>query len=159
MKQGVIKSVLLKLGVTDKSSFYKLMFQVIKFSVIGLTNAVISLAIYQTLITFLPGAYLLANVIAWLVSVASAYILNRRFVFNNNDVTFWSGLIKGYIAYFVSLIISSLLLVLWIEAFCFSERIAPLINIALLTPFNFLMHKFFTFRRLKGKTPDNEEDI
>jgi putative flippase GtrA len=159
VKRNLFKWVLLKLGVTDRDSFYKLLFQVIKFSIIGLTNAVISLAIYQTYITFFPGAYILANVIAWVVSVASAYLLNRRFVFKDNNVSFWNGLIKGYIAYFVSLVISSLLLVLWIEVLHISERIAPVINIVLMTPLNFLMHKFFTFRRIKKKPPDSGEDI
>ena len=51
--------------------------------------------------------------------------------------------------------LESMLLILWIEVLNVSERVAPFINIAILTPFNFLLHKCFTFRRI-GKLGSGE---
>jgi len=154
----LIKNILERLEITDKKSLYKFILQILKFSLVGLSNTVIYLIVYQAIITFLPGAYIFANAIGWVISVIWSYLLNRKFVFTESETPFFTGLLKCYITYFVSLILSTLLLMLWIEVAGISERIAPFINVVLLTPVNFLLNKFFTFRSLKKDTVVDDND-
>ena len=146
-----IKNILKRLEITDKQSFWRFFWQIFKFSLVGLTNTALYLLIYQVIVTFLPGAYILANTVGWIISVVSSYLLNRRFVFKDSEVTFFIGLLKCYVTYLVGLALSTLLLVLWIEVVGISERVAPLINVVITMPVNFLMNKFFTFRSQKKK--------
>jgi len=146
----LIRNILKRLEITDKQSFWQFFWQMFKFSLVGLSNTAIYLLIYQAIVTFRPGAYISANIIAWIISTGWSYLLNRRFVFKDSEMPFITGLLRCYITYLASLVLSTLLLMLWIEIVGIPERIAPFINVVLLMPINFFMNKFFTFRSFKG---------
>ena len=57
------------------------------------------------------------------------------------------ALIKTYISYsFTGLFLNSILLMLWVQVFHISEYIAPVINLLVSVPVNFLINKFWAFR-------------
>lgn len=144
-----MKAMLRKLGVVDKAGFWHLVVQIILFGLVGALNAVISLAVYYSIVSINANWYVVANIAGWIVSVASAYLLNRKFVFRDSSVPFIQGFIKCYITYAGSLLLSTILLLLWVEVLRVSEQIAPLINIVLMIPLNFLTNKLFTFKESK----------
>ena len=60
----------------------------------------------------------------------------------------WKALIKTFIAYsFTGLFLNSILLFLWVRVFSISEFIAPLINLVVSVPLNFIINKFWAFRQ------------
>ena len=60
---------------------------------------------------------------------------------------------KTLVSYsFTGLILSNILLYLWIEKVGISGLIAPIINIIIVTPLNFVLNKLWTF-----KNSDNAE--
>ena len=55
--------------------------------------------------------------------------------------------IKTYISYsFTGLFLNSILLILWVKICGISEFIAPVINLVVSVPLNFMINKFWAFK-------------
>lgn len=118
--------------------------QFVKFGIVGVSNTAIGLGIYY-LMLWLGFAYLIANTVSWVISVFNAFYWNNRYVFKN-DTHWFKALIKTYVSYGASFIAGSILLIIYVEVFNISDRIAPLLTLVLSIPMNFLMNKYWTFR-------------
>ena len=133
--------------------------QFIKFGIVGLSNTAISyilyvtgLLIFQRLGLFPQIDYIISSVIGFVLSVLWSFYWNNRMVFKLSDGqerSWWKSLVKTYISYsFTGLFLSNVLLVIWVQVCQISEMVAPLINLLVSVPLNFLINKFWTF---KGK--------
>lgn len=117
--------------------------QFLRFGVIGISSATINLGLYYILI-YLGVDYLLANFSGWVCSVSNTFFWNRRSVFPSSQK--WTFcLLKTYITYANALIISTLLLGIFVHILGWSEIIAPIIIMGIMTPFNFLINKYWVF--------------
>lgn len=137
--------------------FFAAFMQFIKFGLVGASNTVISYVLYAgSLLLFqkyslLPRMdYLAAQVIAFVLSVLWSFYWNNRLVFTvkeGEQRSFWRTLLKTYLSYsFTGLFLNSVLLVLWVRVLHISEFLAPVINLAVSVPINFLIHKFWAYR-------------
>ncbi len=117
-----------------------------RFGAIGVLNTALSLGIFYAITWVWPQAYLLANAVAWVLTVFLSYVLNRHFVFSADRQPFLRGVAKCYLSYCAGLAISSLLLLLWVEGIGLSKTVAPLVNAVLMVPVNYLFARLFTFR-------------
>ncbi|MCI5620558.1 MAG: GtrA family protein [Lachnospiraceae bacterium] len=131
--------------------------QFVKFGIVGVSNTLISYVLYAlSLLAFqklgiLPRAdYLVAQVIAFVLSVLWSFYWNNKMVFvlkEGEKRSLWKALIKTYISYsFTGLFLNSILLILWVQVCHISEFIAPIINLLISVPLNFLINKFWAFR-------------
>lgn len=132
--------------------------QFIKFGIVGVSNTAISYVIYVVglvllqEIHFLPEYdYLIAQIAAFVISVLWSFYWNSKMVFTleeGKERSVWKALIKTFIAYsFTGLFLNSILLLLWVRVFSISEFIAPLINLVVSVPLNFIINKFWAFRQ------------
>ncbi|MCD7765588.1 MAG: GtrA family protein [Lachnospiraceae bacterium] len=128
-----------------------------KFGVVGVTNTVISYVLYAgTLLVlqraqlFERGDYLISQVVAFVLSVLWSFYWNNRLVFTRTEGkhrSWWRTLLKTYISYsFTGLFLSSFLLILWVQVLGISEFIAPIFNLIISVPLNFIINKFWAFR-------------
>lgn len=147
---------LLRLKINETQ--WEALMQFVKFGIVGLSNTVISYVIYVvTLILFqknnlIPSVdYLAAQVIAFILSVLWSFYWNNKFVFekaDNEERNIVHALIKTYISYaFTGLFLNSILSLLWVEVFGIPKIIAPIINLLVSVPLNFIMNKFWAFRK------------
>lgn len=131
--------------------------QFIKFGIVGLSNTLISYVIYavslllfQRFAIFGTNAYLVSQVLAFVISVAWSFYWNNKYVFTQNEGetrSIWRALLKTYISYsFTGLFLNTLLLILWVQMLHISEFIAPIINLLVSVPLNFIINKFWAFR-------------
>ena len=123
--------------------------QFIKFGLVGVSNAVVSMAVYSGLVYF--GAhYIIANVFAFILSVLNAYFWNSRFVFIQNEDEFRNplfSLIKTYISYgFTGIILQSLFLFVFIDKMAINKYLAQILCIVINLPLNFILNKFWSFK-------------
>lgn len=123
--------------------------QFIQFGIVGLSNTFIS---YFSYLIFykLRCHYLIASVLSFVVSVTNSFYWNNKYVFKEDDKGERS-IIKTYIKTFVAysstgLILSNILLFIWVQIFRISEVIAPLINLLVTIPVNFIINKYWAFR-------------
>ena len=132
----------------------ELLVQFIKFGLVGVSNTLVSLAVYYIVLYLDPSKYILGSVLGTILSIANAFVWNDIFVFKGNakDLkSIFSRLVRTYISYGGTSLLSSLLL--WIEVALLNvdKRVAPIINLVLTIPLNFLLNKFWTFRKKSEK--------
>lgn len=139
-----MKKLLDRLGVKDLQSFRLLVWQFIKFGIVGVSNTLIFLGVYYGLV-FLGLNYLLANLIGFVISVLNAYFWNSRYVFDAKGKTI-RRLLKVFVSYGFTLLVSTGLLFLLVDVIGVSHLIAPIINLIITIPMNFLLNKFWSFK-------------
>lgn len=131
--------------------------QFFKFGLVGVSNTVVSMACYYTVLLINEDLYLLGSIIGTIVSIANAFFWNDKFVFkgNQNDLkNKLKRLGKTYISYGGSSLLSNVLLWAEVSFFDINKNIAPIVNLLLTIPLNFIINKFWTF---KGKTDETNQ--
>lgn len=131
--------------------------QFFKFGIVGLSNTVIAYVIYVIVLLFFQTIgilgnidYLVSQVITFILSVLWSFYWNNKYVFNNTHDggrNIVQALMKAYMSYaFTGLFLSSILSVLWVQFLEIDKMIAPLINLLIKVPINFIINKFWTFK-------------
>lgn len=144
-----------RLKISDKQ--WNTLTQFVKFGIVGLSNTAISYLIYViTLLIFQKNVwipswdYLVAQIIAFVLSVLWSFYWNNKYVFKkgqNAQRSLVKTLLKTYMSYaFTGLFLNSILSFLWVEVLYISKLVAPIINLLISVPLNFVMNKFWAFR-------------
>lgn len=129
--------------------------QFIKFSIVGISNSLVSYLINISILLLLKDAglrydYMIANVTAFVLSVLWSFYWNNSFVFESKTKgkrKRFEALLKTYISYaFTGIILNNVLAVLWIEILKISKYISPLLNLPITVPINFLMQKLWVYK-------------
>lgn len=159
------------------------LWQLIKFGLVGVSNTIVSYAVYSICYYVFHTNVHLSNVLGFLVSVLNAYFWQSRFVFKESEEgehrVWWQVLIKTYISYaFSGLILTELLLLLWINVLNIGQyltplsnwladfgvhmepgdlavSLAPFLNMIFTIPINFCINKFWAYRQ-KRDTVEKE---
>lgn len=141
-----MKDAFERLKHINRDNWRYVLIQFIKFGLVGVSNTLVSTAIYYLLIWIDPALYFWGNVLGWIVSVFNSFYWNNRFVFRNSEFKWWKKLIRTYLAYGGSFLLGSVLLVLQVRVLGVSEWLAPWINMVITIPLNFVMNKFWAFK-------------
>lgn len=130
------------------SLWEKIGIQFVKFGFVGLSNTLVSLLTYYVVI-FCGGHYLFANTLGFVLGTLNAYWWNSHFVFKSevvqNKASGMASLFKSFVSYGASFVLSSVLLYFQVQMLGISEMVAPVINVMITTPINFLMNKLWVF--------------
>lgn len=132
--------------------------QFVKFGLVGVSNTVVHYSIYLVSLMFMQSAglfpkwdYIIATATAFFISVLWSFFWNNKFVFTIEEGerrSLFRALIKTYISYsFTGLFLNSILMLLWVQVFHISEYIAPILNLVISVPINFLINKFWAFKK------------
>jgi putative flippase GtrA len=122
--------------------------QLAKFCTVGASGYIVNLAVYGTLLA-LGVHYLLAAVCSFLVAVTNNYLWNRVWTFRHQrgHLVFqgFRFLLVSTIALAANLAFLSALVALGVP-----KLPAQAVAIALVTPWNFVANKLWSFRRRRG---------
>ena len=125
--------------------------QFIKFGLVGISNTAISYITYVVCV-YLGMHYFFANALGFVISVLNSFYWNNRYVFvcrAGEKRAWFPALIKTFIAYgSTGILLASVLLYVWVDLLSISEYFAPLINLVITIPLNFVLNKLWAF---KGK--------
>ncbi|MFA6527986.1 MAG: GtrA family protein [Candidatus Gracilibacteria bacterium] len=122
--------------------------QFIKFCVVGTISMIVDVGSYTLLtrmIQFFYSHYLLANAIAFIVSLIISYVLNKKFTFQNNNKAIGVQFTKYVGVYTVGLVISEILLYILVDRIGIYDLIAKMLVIGAVLFWNFTGSKFFIF--------------
>lgn len=137
-----------------KKSTKKTIEQFIKFGIVGVINTFTSYAVVNFCYYFLNLHLQLANIIAFIISVFVSFTLNSKFVFKNKPKTskeFFHTLFKTYLSYAsTGLILTAILIEIECNKLGIPLYIASLMNLVVTVPINFLLNKFWAFRKKKN---------
>lgn len=152
----------------------KIFLQFVKFLIVGVSNTFISEGVYAILV-YWKIHYLIAYFIGFSLSVLNAYYWSSRYVFQEQaggeKRIWWKVLLKTYVAYLWGYLVSSALLVFWIDIVEISRFLKPLgdrltkagyerldaeflgnllaaaLNLIITIPMNFLINKYWAYRQ------------
>lgn len=123
--------------------------QFLKFGLVGFSNTIISYGIY--LLGIAVGIhYLVASVMGFIVSIINAFYWNNRYVFkkdNGEKRNLWKTFCKTFLAYAgTGLVLNNILLIVQINVLGWPEKTAPIVNLIITIPLNFILNKVWAFR-------------
>lgn len=163
-----------------KSNFW----QFIKFGIVGVSNTLINQIVYAVIVYF-GGNYVFAYAMGFIISVLNAYYWGNKYVFkedkNAEKRVWWKVLLKTYVAYFWGFIISTLLLIFWVDivelsrfmhpletivkswgfdnvdAKMLGELVAAPLNWVITIPMNFVINKYWAYSQKKTESRKSEK--
>jgi putative flippase GtrA len=143
------------------SSMKETIIQFIKFGIVGLSNTIIAYAIYFLLVYF-GLHYIVASVIAFVISVLNSFFWNNKYVFKkqqDHKRNILHSLLKTYLSYaFTGLILQNILLVVFIDFMHISKYIAPLFGLTVTVPLNFVLNKLWAFKTERDNLEKSDEE-
>lgn len=153
------------------------LWQFIKFGMVGALNTVLNYLIYNFCYYVFNCGVHIANLVGFVITVFIAFLLQSRFVFRQDEGAekrvWWKVLIKTYVSYsFTGLLLTEILLLLWLNVIDIAQYLggvcgwlsgfgvnmsqedlaasaAPLLNMVITIPTNFLINKFWAYRSKK----------
>ncbi|MCL2661773.1 MAG: GtrA family protein [Oscillospiraceae bacterium] len=135
------------MGIENAADFKTFLIQFIKFGMVGLLNTVVALAFYYLFILINPALYQVGNAVGWIVGVLNSVFWNRKLVFKDSTEKPLKILGKSYVAYGGSLLLTIILLHIQVEWIGISTVVAPLICLVFTIPINFLVNKYWAFKK------------
>lgn len=119
--------------------------QFVKFCLVGVSNTAISLIVYYIFVLINRDLYIVGNAVGFVVSVLNSYFWNSRFVFDKQDEKA-KTIIKTFAAYGTNLAIGTALLYLFVDVWGLSEFLAPVLNLIVTVPLNYILNKFWVMK-------------
>ena len=166
--EKLVRTVLQKLHIKLSDKSIEALVQFIKFGLVGVTNTVLSYAIYLLVLFLMKPLGVswdiyVGSVLAFILSVLWSFVLNNRLVFKaeKGSRSVWKSLLKTYLSYgFTGIILANVLLFLWVSVLGVPKTVAPIINLLITVPLNFVLNKFWAFRtRKKASLTESEAEI
>ena len=134
--------------------------QFVKFCLIGVSNTVCSYVVYLVTLLLFEKAeinfrwdYVIGNLTGFLISVVWSWFWNSRLVFQEEEGekrVWWKTLLRTYVAYaFTGVVLYNVLAFVWIDLLHIQKAVAPILTMFFSVPINFLMNKFWAYRKHK----------
>lgn len=120
--------------------------QFIKFGIVGISSTVIDWGIYLLLTRIFGIYYLMAKILSFGVAVLNSYIWNRRWTFRSNDPQKLRQFIKFLTISIVGLVLNSTIMFIAVDKLKYHDIIGLVLATGIVTIWNFLANKFYTFR-------------
>ncbi len=160
-----------------KKNLWSTIWQFIKFSIVGVSNTLISEGVYAIAV-FFRMHYLPASFLGFSLSVVNAYYWNNKYVFRQESGErriWWKVFAKTYLAYFWGYLVTAALLVFWIDILRIAKWMEPFaawflvhglerldadflgsilaafLNLLITVPMNFVINKYWAFRKKEDR--------
>lgn len=123
---------------------------IISYLFFGVLTTVVNYLVYYPLTNLLSFDETLANVIAWVVSVAFAFVTNKPFVFKSYD---WSSaVVVPELTKFVSTrlgsgLLETAMIFVFVKLLCFDGNIVKLVASVLVVIINYVGSKLIVFKK------------
>jgi len=134
----------------SENKYIRVISQFVSFGFVGALNTLIYLLFYYIFVFINPKLYIVGGAVGFIASVINAYYLNSRFVFNERSEVpkdrETSKIIKTFVVYGSTFLLSMGLLYIMVEKIGIDEKLAPILNLFVTVPLNFVLIKFWALR-------------
>lgn len=129
--------------------------EIINYLIFGVLTTIVALVTYYICVyTILdPNNAVqlqIANVISWIISVAFAYITNRKFVFESKEKNKIKEASKFVTSRIVTLIMDMAIMYVGVTALKFNDKIMKLISQVVVIVMNYILSKILVFKKEKN---------
>lgn len=140
--------------------------QFLSYTGIGILSTAVEYLSYLSVLYLMKGSPwdMYCGVVAgFFLSVLFSFLCNQSWVFcceEDEERNFFLALLKTYLMYFVTgILLKEALLWLFVEKLLVSKYIAPLVLVALISPLNFTISKFWAYKPKKRNPEiDHQEE-
>lgn len=135
-----------------KFCYYLIHSQFCKFMLVGVTNTLVSFIVYSITLFLLEEFefkydYMISFVLSFLVGILWSYLWNSKIVFKQKDKLL-SSLFRSNISYFFTGIVLTYIISFYLITYIGVGKVMVFfIIIGFTFPINFLLHKYWVFRR------------
>lgn len=131
---------------------YKKNKEIINYLIVGVLTTVVSLGVYYGCVfTFLnprnPIQLQIANVLSWIAAVTFAYFTNRKWVFESKNKKVFEEAAAFYMSRIATLLLDMAFMFVFVTALNINDKIAKLVVQILVMISNYILSKFFVFRK------------
>ena len=133
-------------NINNKGDLIAFVKQTAKYGLVGLFGTMVSFAIYYAIIWINKDIYIFAYTMCFIVGVLISYFLHNRFVFKKTEKGHKKPLMKAYITYGTTYLLSITAIYVMVEYLDIAREIAPLFNLFITVPVNYLLTRFWTFK-------------
>ena len=153
--QAIITAFFRLFHVSLSENTLQSLVQFVKFGLVGVTNTAISYVINILVLKLLqpyhlPWDYVAGNVTAFVLSVLWSFYWNNKYVFKKGEGqtrSLGKALLKTYVSYSLTgIVLANVLSYVWVDVLGISKYVAPLINLVISIPLNFIINKFWAFK-------------
>lgn len=130
--------------------------ELVNYLIVGGLTTVVSLATYYgCVLTFLdPQSAVelqVANILSWIAAVTFAYFTNRKYVFESNESNMLQEAAKFYASRLSTLAMDMAIMFVGVTVLGCSDKIMKLVVQVVVTIANYIISKFFVFKKDKGE--------
>ena len=105
--------------------------------------------------------YLIGSVLGFIISVLWSFFWNNKLVFNKDAEkrSIWKSLLKTYLSYAATgIVLANALLYIFVDLMGISKAVAPFVGLLITVPLNFVLNKYWAFRKEKKRITEKDED-
>lgn len=126
--------------------------EVIMYLIFGVLTTIVSLVSYYllTLTILNPDngiQLLIANVISWILSVAFAYITNRKYVFESKNNNYFQEITSFVGGRVITLLMDVLIMFVFVTVLHFNDKLFKLVSQFVVIVANYVISKLFVFKK------------
>lgn len=126
--------------------------EIVNYLIVGVLTTVVSLGVYYfCTFTFLDASNAvqlqIANVLSWIFAVIFAYFTNRKYVFESKNPNIGKEFIEFVGSRVMTLLMDMLVMFITVTVLHMDNRIAKLISQVVVTIGNYIISKFFVFKK------------
>jgi putative flippase GtrA len=119
--------------------------QFLRFAVVGVSNTLLTLAVYTLLVQVFDVWYLLASAIGFVAGAVNGFLLNRSWTFRGHRGDALTPVRWGVVQT-CGLALNEALLYLWVDGAGVDKLVAQALAIAIVVVLTFIANRAWTFR-------------
>lgn len=129
--------------------------EIINYLIFGVLTTIVSLVTYYICVYTILAPdnavqLQIANVISWIISVAFAYITNRKFVFESKEKNKIKEASKFVTSRIATLLMDMVIMYVGVTVLKFNDKIMKLISQVVVIVMNYILSKILVFKKEKN---------
>lgn len=126
--------------------------EIINYLIVGVLTTIVSLSTYYLLVFTILNPknsiqLQIANIVSWIVSVAFAYVTNRKYVFESKEKNKLKEAGMFFSARVLTLLLDMAIMFVGVTVLHLNDKIFKLISQVAITISNYLISKLFVFKK------------
>ena len=144
MKQKTDQYTLLKKQILI--DFMRLEKELISYVIFGILTTLVNILVYLLFTRLIGLNYLISNILAWFFSVLFAYITNRIWVFESENINIFKEIALFFSGRLFSGIVDTALMFVFIDLLFVGDSISKIIIQVIVVALNYIISKFIVFK-------------
>ncbi len=129
-----------------KSKFIQKFGQLIKYSLVGVVNTLITGVILFTLMNYFGVSYKTSNTAGYIAGFINSFFMNKHWTFKDNKAPALKQFLRFSAVFVICYLLQRYLLIFLVENLAMNKNLSQLIGMVFYTLISFIFNKIFAFK-------------